>query len=73
MPPILALLHCLPSGAALHQGGHLSQVCYARFLAMAYALTGTVLSALWLVEIAWPIHPLLRLIQPTALHVIVMG
>jgi hypothetical protein len=40
---------------------------------MAYALTGTVLSALWLVEIAWPIHPLLRLIQPTALHVIVMG
>lgn len=42
-------------------------------MAMVYALAGTALSALWLVEIAWPMHPVLRLVQPTALHLIVMG
>ena len=42
-------------------------------MAMVYALAGSLLSALWLVEIVWPIHPILRLIQPTALHLIVMG
>jgi hypothetical protein len=41
--------------------------------AMIYALAGTALSTLWLLELAWPIHPVLRLIQPTALHLIVMG
>jgi hypothetical protein len=41
--------------------------------AMIYAVAGVALSALWLIEIARPIHPLLRLVQPTALHLIVVG
>jgi hypothetical protein len=41
--------------------------------AMGYLLTGIVLSSLWFVEAAYHIHPLLSAIQPTALHLIVVG
>ena len=45
--------------------------------AMLYALAGMLLSALWLVEVALPLPGLLggllRSIQPTALHLIVIG
>lgn len=41
--------------------------------ALAYALLGTLLSALWLINAVWPLHPLLGAIQPTALHMIVIG
>jgi hypothetical protein len=41
--------------------------------ALLHALVGMLLSAFWLVEIAQPIHPLLRTIQPTALHIVVVG
>lgn len=41
--------------------------------ALCHLLVGIVLSSLWFVEIAYPIHPLLRSLQPTALHLIVVG
>lgn len=41
--------------------------------ALVYAVGGTLLSALWLVNVVWPLHPLLTAIQPTALHLIVIG
>ncbi len=41
--------------------------------AMLHALVGMLLSGLRLVEVAQPLHPLLRVIQPTALHLIVVG
>ncbi len=41
--------------------------------AMSYALLGSVLSTLWLLNVAWSLHPLLGLLQPTALHMIVVG
>ncbi len=41
--------------------------------AMLYAVVGMLLSAVWLVQVARPLHPLLRYIQPTALHLIVVG
>lgn len=41
--------------------------------ALLHALTGMLLSALWMIEIAQPIHPFLRAIQPTALHIVVVG
>ena len=41
--------------------------------AMLYALAGTLLSALWLCAVVLPLHPLLRFIQPMALHLIVVG
>ena len=41
--------------------------------AMLYALAGTLLSALWLCTVVLPLHPMLRFIQPTALHLIVVG
>jgi hypothetical protein len=41
--------------------------------ALGYMLAGALLSALWLLQRAWPLHPLLGYIQPTALHLIVVG
>lgn len=41
--------------------------------AMGYALVGTVLSTLWLLNVVWSLHPLLGLIQPTAIHMVVVG
>ncbi|HEX6290068.1 MAG TPA: hypothetical protein VFZ66_12800 [Herpetosiphonaceae bacterium] len=41
--------------------------------AMVYLLGGMLLSALWLVQLAWPIYPLLAYLQPTAIHLIVVG
>jgi hypothetical protein len=41
--------------------------------AMGYALLGTVLSTIWLLNVAWSLHPLLGLLQPTALHLLVVG
>lgn len=41
--------------------------------AMGYVLLGMFLSALWLLQLAWPLHPLLVFFQPTALHLIVVG
>lgn len=41
--------------------------------ALAYLVGGTLLSALWLLNLAWPLHPLLSYLQPTALHLIVVG
>ena len=41
--------------------------------AMAYAVVGMLLSTLWLIQVAQPIHPLLAFLQPTALHLIVVG
>src|SRR5687768_12101771 len=40
---------------------------------LAYALAGMGLSTLWLIQRAQPLHPLLAFIQPTALHLIVVG
>lgn len=40
---------------------------------LAYLLIGSALSAIWLLQLAWPIHPLLGAIQPTGLHMIVVG
>jgi hypothetical protein len=41
--------------------------------ALVYLLAGTFLSALWLVQIVVPLHPFLAVLQPTALHLIVVG
>jgi hypothetical protein len=41
--------------------------------AMIYLLAGTLLSTVWLVQLVEPLHPLLALLQPTALHLIVVG
>jgi hypothetical protein len=41
--------------------------------ALSYALVGTLLSTVWLIQLAWPIHPLLAFLQPTALHLLVVG
>jgi hypothetical protein len=41
--------------------------------ALVYAATGMLLSALWLVDAGLPLHPVLRAVQPTALHLIVVG
>lgn len=41
--------------------------------ALAYLVGGALLSALWLLNLAWPLHPLLSYLQPTALHLIVVG
>jgi hypothetical protein len=41
--------------------------------ALCYLLVGIVLTSLWFIETAYPIHPLLRALQPTALHLIVVG
>ena len=42
-------------------------------MAMISALASTALSALWLLDLAWPIHPMVRRLQPTAVHLMVMG
>ncbi len=41
--------------------------------ALVYAFSGTLLSALWLINLARPLHPLLAAVQPTAIHLIVIG
>jgi hypothetical protein len=41
--------------------------------ALGYMLAGALLSALWLLHVVWPLHPLLGYLQPTALHLIVVG
>ncbi len=41
--------------------------------AMAYAVVGMLLSSLWLINIVWPLHPLLGYLQPTAFHLLVVG
>jgi hypothetical protein len=41
--------------------------------ALAYVLIGMLLSALWLIQIVQPIHRLVGHLQPTALHLIVVG
>ena len=41
--------------------------------ALAYALTGMVLGAVWVLHRAWPLHPLLAYVQPTAIHMVVVG
>lgn len=41
--------------------------------ALVYALIGTLLSTLWWINLVWPLHPLLGAIQPTALHMLVIG
>lgn len=41
--------------------------------ALGYMLVGTLLSTLWLIGVVWPLHPLLSYLQPTALHLIVVG
>jgi len=41
--------------------------------ALSCAVLGTFLSTLWLLQLAWPLHPLLAHLQPTALHLIVVG
>lgn len=41
--------------------------------AMGYVLLGGLLSAVWLIHLAWPLHPLVSFVQPTALHLIVVG
>lgn len=41
--------------------------------AFGYMFAGMLLSTLWLIQIAWPLHPLLGHLQPTALHLIVVG
>ncbi len=41
--------------------------------ALVWAIAGMLLSAAWLLQIAIPLHPLLRFVQPTALHLIVVG
>jgi hypothetical protein len=41
--------------------------------AMGHMLVGIALSTLWFIEAAYHIHPLIRSIQPTALHLIVVG
>jgi hypothetical protein len=41
--------------------------------ALAYALLGTALSTIWLINIVVPLHPLIAYLQPTALHLIVVG
>jgi hypothetical protein len=40
---------------------------------LVYACVGTFLSALWVINGVWLLHPLLGAIQPTALHIIVIG
>ncbi len=41
--------------------------------ALAYVLLGVALSTLWLIHLVRPLHPLLAHLQPTALHLIVVG
>lgn len=41
--------------------------------ALSYALLGVLLSTLWVIQLVWPLHPLLNFVQPTALHLIVVG
>ena len=41
--------------------------------ALLSAVLGVVLSAVWLVQLVLPLHPLLGHIQPTALHLLVIG
>lgn len=41
--------------------------------AMVLAVVGVVLSALSLVQRVWELHPVLGYVQPTALHLIVVG
>jgi hypothetical protein len=41
--------------------------------ALAHVMLGTALSTLWLIHLVRPIHPLLAYLQPTALHLIVVG
>lgn len=41
--------------------------------AMGFALAGTLLSAIWLFHLAWPLHPFVAHFQPTAIHLIVVG
>lgn len=40
---------------------------------MLYALAGTLLSGLWLFQLVWPLHPMLVHLQPTAIHLVVVG
>lgn len=40
---------------------------------LAYAVLGTLLSTLWLIQLVQPLHPLISHLQPTALHMIVVG
>ena len=39
----------------------------------AYVVLGVALSALWIVHLVWPRYPLFGALQPTALHLIVVG
>lgn len=41
--------------------------------AMGYLLLGMTLSAIWMLTLVWPLHPILAALQPTALHLIVVG
>lgn len=41
--------------------------------ALVYACVGMLLSALWLINAAWLLHPLIGAIQPTTIHVTVIG
>jgi hypothetical protein len=41
--------------------------------ALGYVLIGMLLSLLGFIHLAWPRHPLLAYLQPTALHLIVVG
>ncbi len=41
--------------------------------AMLWAIAGMLLSAAWLLQLAIPMHPLVRFVQPTALHLVVVG
>jgi len=41
--------------------------------ALGYACIGMLLSALWLINGVWTLHPLLGAIQPMAIHMIVIG
>jgi hypothetical protein len=40
---------------------------------MAYALVGTVLSGLWFLHLISPLHPVFGYLQPTAIHLVVVG
>lgn len=41
--------------------------------ALVYACAGMLLSTLWLINGIWLLHPLIGAIQPTAIHLIVIG
>lgn len=41
--------------------------------ALIHAVVAVLLSTLWAINLVWPLHPLLGAIQPTALHLLVVG